>query len=78
MDKSKVEAINVIFGINRTKSISLFYFDLLLGIIEFHIINTETLFLLLLNNINKFDIYYNNIINIIVINKISKRYLYIH
>lgn len=69
---------NIVFGIDRIESISLFYFDLLLGIIEFHIMNTEILFLLLFKDINKFSIYYNNIINTIVMNKIKRSFLYIH
>lgn len=77
LNKSKIGIVNVIFGIDRAKLIDSFYFDLLLRIVEFYIINVKILFLLLFKNINKFDIYYNNIINIIIINKIEKSFLYI-
>lgn len=66
------------FGIDRIELIDLFYLDLLLRIIEFYVINMEILFLLLFKDINKFNIYYNNIINIIIINKTKRSFLYIY
>ena len=78
LNKSRIGITNIIFGISKIKLIDSFHFDLLLKIIEFYIINIKTLFLLLFKNINKFGIYYNNIINIIIINKIDRNFLYIH
>ena len=69
LNKSKTRIINIIFEIDKTESIGLFHLDLLLRIIEFYIINAKILFLLLFKDINKFNIYYNNIINTIIINK---------
>jgi hypothetical protein len=40
---------------------------ILIGTIEFYIINTNILFLLSLININKLKIFLNNIINILII-----------
>ena len=73
-----MDIANIIFEISKTELINLFHFDLLLGIIEFYIINIKILFLLLFKNINKLDIYYNNIIDIIIINRIERSFLYIH
>ena len=73
-----MDITNIVFGIGRTKSISLFHIDLLSGTIEFHIINIEIPFLLLFKDMNKFDIYYNNIIDIVIVNKIRRSFLYIH
>jgi hypothetical protein len=40
---------------------------ILIGIVEFYIINTNILFLLSLADINKLKIFLNNIINILII-----------
>ena len=41
LNKNKIGIVNIIFEIDRAKSINLFYFDLLLGIVKFYIINIK-------------------------------------
>jgi hypothetical protein len=55
------------FGIGSTISIGSVLVPILIGIIEFYIINTNILFLLSLVNIDKLKMFLNNIINILII-----------
>lgn len=52
LNKSKTGIVNIIFKINKAKSIDSFYFNLPLGIIKFHIIKIKISFLLSFKDIN--------------------------
>jgi hypothetical protein len=51
------------FGIRSTASKSIVQVNTLLGILAFHVIEADTPFLLLLHNLNKIRVYFNNLTN---------------
>ena len=62
----EAKAVNVQFGIDFTSSIRSLLLNTLIGIIEFHIIETDTLFQLCLEDIDKLNIYFNNLENVLI------------
>ena len=66
MNKAKAGAANVQFGIGSTSSIGLLLLDTTIGIIEFHVVEANTLFLLCLEEMDKLNIYFNNLENVLI------------
>lgn len=66
-NKTTAKAINVLFSIGLTFSIRSPLLNTSIVIIKFHIIKVATFFLLCFEDINKFNIYFNNLKNVIII-----------
>jgi hypothetical protein len=66
IDISIAEQAKFKFGINITFSKGIIDVEILFGIIQFHIIDTDTPFLISLADIDRLKIYLNNIINILI------------
>lgn len=66
IDITKAGAINVQFGINSVSSEGSIIVDTPIGRIEFHIVKTDTPFLLSLADMDCLKIYLNNVKNILV------------
>ncbi len=66
MDKSRAGAINVQFGISSTFSIGSLVLDPQIGIVEFHVVEADTLFLLCLEDMDKLNVYFNNLENLLI------------
>ena len=58
--------VNIQFSIKLTSLIRLAKVTTLIGIIEFHIIKANTLFLLYLVDIDYLKVYFNNLKNILI------------
>jgi len=54
-------AVNVQFGISSTASIRSVAVKTLISLVNFHIVKADTPFLLCLADINRLQVYYNNI-----------------
>ena len=59
-------AINVQFGIGSTALIGLVVVKTLIALVDFHIVKADTPFLLCLIDINKLQVYYNNVIDTLI------------
>ncbi len=66
VDKSKAGAVNVQFGIGVTSSIEYLLLDNPIGIVEFHVVEADTPFLLSLEDIDKLNVYFNNLENLLI------------
>ena len=66
LDTIKVGIVKVVFGIGRAESVGLISLQIPLGTIEFYIIESETLLLFSLQDMNRLSVYYNNIIDAVV------------
>ena len=66
MDKSRAGAVNVQFGIGSTFSIGSLLLDTPIGIIEFHVVEADTPFLLCLEDMDKLNVYFNNLENVLI------------
>lgn len=66
VDKTKVGAVNIQFGISSTFSIGSLLLDTPIGFIEFFVVEADTLFLLCFENIHKLNIYFNNLENVLI------------
>ena len=66
MDKSRAGAVNVQFGIGSTLSIGSLLLDTPIGIIEFYVVEAETPFLLCLEDMDKLNVYFNNLENVLI------------
>ena len=66
VDKSRAEAVNVQFSIGSTYSIGSLLLDTLIGIVEFYIVEADTPFLLCIKDIDKLDVYFNNLENLLI------------
>ena len=62
----QTRAVNVQFGIGLTILIRLVAVKTLIGLVDFHIIKTDTPFLLCLVDINRLQVYYNNITDTLI------------
>ena len=64
MDTLRVRKINIKFG-NGTpiKSLRTATVNTPFGLVDFHIIKSDILFLILLKNMDRLKVYFNNIIN---------------
>ncbi len=65
LNRAKAEAVNVQFGIESISSIESLTIDIPFGLMKFHVIKTDTSFLLSLADMNRFKVYFNNIENIL-------------
>ena len=64
MDKNRVKEVIIRFKNGPfIKSFSIIFVITLFGQINFYIIKINTPFLILIKNINRFNIYFNNVIN---------------
>ena len=59
--------INVQFGIGTASLIGTIYINSPIGKIQFYVVQADILFLLCLTNIDKLQIYYNNLKNVLII-----------
>jgi hypothetical protein len=66
LDFSIAEAVNVQFDIESASSMRSLIIDILFEIVKFHMIKTNTLFLLSLIDINRLNVYFNNVINSLI------------
>ena len=66
VNKSWAEAVNVQFGIGSTFSIGSLLLDTSIGIIEFHVVEADTSFLICLDDMNKLNIYFINLENVLI------------
>lgn len=60
-------AINIQFSISSTSSIESLLLNLFIEIIEFHIVEADTFFLLCFKDMGKLNIYFNNLENVVII-----------
>ena len=67
LNKIKTRAVNVQCGIGTTFSIGLLLLDILIDIIEIHVIEADTSFLLCLEDMDKLNVYFNNLENVLII-----------
>ncbi len=61
----KIEAVNVQFEIESVLSLKSITIDISIELIEFHVIKTDTSFLLSLADMNRLKVYFNNVENIL-------------
>src|SRR6266702_4236926 len=66
INTTQTKAVNVQFGIGLTALIRLVTVKTPIGLVNFHIVKANTPFLLCLADINKLQVYYNNIIDILI------------
>ena len=66
VNKAKARAVNVQFGIGSTSSIGSLLLDTPIGIIEFRVVEADTLCLLYLEDINKLNVYFNKLENVLI------------
>ena len=66
VNKSKAGAVNVQFGIGSTSFIGWPLLYTLIGIIEFHVVKPDTPFLRYLENMDKLNVYFNNLENLLM------------
>jgi hypothetical protein len=66
IDTIKAETVNVQFEIGSIFSLKSITFDTLIELIKFHVIKTDTLFLLSLADMNRLKVYFNNVENLLV------------
>jgi hypothetical protein len=66
LNSSRAETVNVQFDIESASSIESLIIDTLFDIVKFHVIKTDTSFLLYLADMNRLKIYFNNVKNILI------------
>jgi hypothetical protein len=66
IDTMQIGAVNVQFGIGLAALIGLVIVKTPIGPVDFYVIKADTPFLLCLANIDKLQVYYNNIINALI------------
>jgi hypothetical protein len=66
LDLSRADAVNVQFGIESASSIESLTIDTSFEIVKFHVIKTDTSFLLSLADMNRLKVYFNNVENILI------------
>jgi len=62
----QTRAVNVQFGISLTASIKSVAVKTPIGLVNFHIVKADTPFLLCLTDIDRLQVYYNNIIDTLI------------
>lgn len=65
-NKTKARAVNIQFGISSTFFIRSLLLDTPIGTIKFYVIEANTLFLLCFEDMNKLNVYFNNLKNILI------------
>jgi hypothetical protein len=66
LNVSKAEAVNVQFDIESASLIKSLTIDISFEIMKFHVIKTDTSFLLSLADMNRLKVYFNNVINSLI------------
>jgi hypothetical protein len=66
LDPSRADAVNVQFDIESASSIESLIIDTSFGIVKFHVIKTDTPFLLSLADMNRLKVYFNNVTNSLI------------
>ena len=66
VDKAKAGAINIQFDIGSISSIRLLLLNIPMGIIKFHVVEVDIPFLLCLEDMDKLNIYFNNLENVLI------------
>jgi hypothetical protein len=66
LDLSRADAVNVQFDIELASSIKSLIIDTSFEIMKFHVIKTNTSFLLSLANMNRLKVYFNNVTNSLI------------
>jgi hypothetical protein len=66
LDLSRTETVNVQFKIGSASSIESLTIDALFEVMKFHVIKTDTSFLLSLADMNRLKVYFNNVINSLI------------
>jgi hypothetical protein len=66
LDLSRADAVNVQFGIESASSIESLIIDISFKIVKFHVIKTDTSFLLSLADMDRLKVYFNNVKNILM------------
>jgi hypothetical protein len=66
INTTQIRAINVQFGIGSAALIRSVIVKTLIGLVDFYIIKANTLFLLCLIDINRLQVYYNNVTNTLI------------
>ena len=67
VNRTNAGVVNIQFSIGSTSFIGSLLLDTLIGIIEFHIVEAGTFFLLcLFEDMDKLNIYFNNLENILI------------
>ncbi len=62
----QTRAVNIQFGISLTELIRLVIVKTLIGLVDFHIIKVDTPFLLCLADIDRLQVYYNNVTDTLI------------
>ncbi len=65
LNSIKTDAVNVQFEIESTLSVESFIIDISFELMKFHVIKTDTSFLLSLADMNRLKVYFNNVENIL-------------
>jgi hypothetical protein len=65
LNRTKTDSVNVQFEIESTASLKSLIIDISIELVEFHMIKTDTSFLLNLADMNELKIYFNNVENIL-------------
>jgi hypothetical protein len=66
LDFSRAETVNVQFEIELASSIKSLTIDTSFEVVKFHVIKTDTSFLLSLADMNRLKVYFNNVINSLI------------
>ena len=66
IDTMQTGAVNVQFGIGSTASIGSVIVKTPIGLIDFHVVKADTLFLLCFTDIDRLRVYYNNITDTLI------------
>lgn len=63
----KAATVNIQFNIGSIFSIEFMLLDISINIIKFYIIETDTFFLFYFKNMDKLNVYFNNLKNVLII-----------
>ena len=66
IDTTQIGAVNVQFGIGSAASIGSVIVKTPIGPVDFHVVKADTPFLLCLIDIDKLQVYYNNVIDALI------------
>jgi hypothetical protein len=66
LNHTRTETVNVQFDIESASSIKSLIIDISFEIMKFHVIKTDTSFLLSLADMNRLNVYFNNVINSLI------------
>ena len=66
IDTTQIGAVNVQFGIGSAVSIGSVIVKTLISPVDFYVVKADTLFLLCFTDIDRLQVYYNNVINTLI------------